>query len=113
MAPTAIRDSEPHSSDIRNVVTRRRRKSSIGRGVRRACHQYSIAEVAPTPSSAATIAVEPTPRLATSIPNIRQASAVPDRIRPRRSNLVRTGSFISSMKIVTRAMPARPIGTLM
>ena len=56
---------------------------------------------------------DPAPRAAISIPNIRQASAVPDSTSPTTSNAVFAGSRISSMNRVTSRMPTRPIGTLM
>ncbi len=56
---------------------------------------------------------DPPPRLAISMPNIRQASAVPDSNSPSASNGVFVGSRISSMKNVTSTMPSTPIGTLM
>ena len=113
IAPTAIRDSEPHCHEIRNVFTRNSRKSSIGLGTRRACSPYNPAATTPTATSTATGHCAPIPRLATSIPNIRHDSAVPASTNPSKSNVCRTGSVISSMNAVTSTIPMIPIGTLM
>ena len=56
---------------------------------------------------------EPTPRLAISIPNIRQDSAMPENSKPTQSKSPRAGSRTSSMNSVTSTMPSMPIGTLM